>query len=493
MTVTGLANRFRSPNEFRPKSDGNYSFLPFRFARFPGERVLLTNEVGQTCVLSAAQFEAFTNHALSMDSSEFATLKARHFLLDNDSTVPIDLLALKLRTKYQQIQHFTSLHLFVVSLRCDYSCPYCQVSRQTTDRSKFDMSEETAQLALDFTFRSPNPAIKIEFQGGEPLLNFPMIQFIVEEAERRNATEMRDLQFVIATNLSYLTDEILDYCDAHNILLSTSLDGPEDLHNRNRPRPGQNGHALTVSAIERARARLGRDRISALMTTTEASLDRVTDVIDEYLARGFDSIFLRALSPYGFAVKTKNFQKYDVPKWLDFYRSGLAYILALNKAGIPFREEYASLILTKMLTPYGHGFVDLQSPAGAIISAVVFNYDGAIYASDESRMLAEMGNTHFRLGQLGRDRYEDVIGSEPLLQALEDSITASSPMCADCAFQPYCGSDPVYHYATQNDWVGHKAFSGFCQKNMAIFEHLLLLLEDGDTETKAILRSWART
>ncbi len=44
------------------------------------------------------------------------------------------------------------------------------------------------------------------------------------------------------------------------------------------------------------------------MTTTERSLDRIEDIIDEYVGLGLMDI-LRPLSPYGFAVKTKQIQK----------------------------------------------------------------------------------------------------------------------------------------------------------------------------------------
>jgi hypothetical protein len=65
-------------------------------------------------------------------------------------------------------------------------------------------------------------AVRYEFQGGEPLLNFDLIKYIVLEAKRRNVAEKRDLAFVIATNLSFLTDEILNFCRDHAILISTS-------------------------------------------------------------------------------------------------------------------------------------------------------------------------------------------------------------------------------------------------------------------------------
>jgi uncharacterized protein len=63
------------------------------------------------------------------------------------------------------------------------------------------------------------------------------------------------------------------------------------------------------------------------------------------------------------------------------------------------------------------------------------------------------------------------------------------PMCHDCAFLPYCGSDPVLHRATQGDVVGHKAFSAFCSKQMGMLRHLITLLED-DAAARRILLGW---
>ena len=182
-------------------------------------------------------------------------------------------------------------------------------------------------------FRSPSKSIKVEFQGGEPLLNFPLIRQIVERVESRNESEGRDVQFVIATNLAPLTDDILAYCRTHGILISTSLDGPRELHNLNRPRPGGDSHELVEQGIRRVREALGPDRIAALMTTTAASLSRPREIIDEYVRLGFSCIFLRPLSPYGFAVKTGIVKKYDMDEWLEFYRAALAYIIELNLRG----------------------------------------------------------------------------------------------------------------------------------------------------------------
>jgi uncharacterized protein len=484
--------RFESLAQFSKSLEAGYKLLPFSFTTLDDNRYVLTNQAGQYTILDRKTLDDFVHHRLTAERFEYSDLKSRHFLFDSDSSVALDLLALKVRTKNAGFADFTALHLFVVTLRCEHSCPYCQVSRQNDDKSAFDMSKETADKALELTFRSPSPAIKIEFQGGEPLLNFGLIKYIVDQAETINKVEGRSLQFVIATNLALISDEVLSYCKAHDILISTSLDGPADLHNRNRPRPGGDSYEKTVAGIERTRNVLGRDRVSALMTTTEASLDRVKEIVDEYVRLGFQNIFLRPLSPYGFAIKTKSYSSYNAKKWLDFYFEGLDYIIDLNRNGLFFSEFYASVILTKILTPFQTGYVDLRSPAGIGIGAMVYNYDGDVYASDESRMLAEMGDRTFRLGNVHAHTWEQLVTSEALLMPLEQSFAGSVPMCADCAFQPYCGSDPVFHHATQGDYIGHKPSSAFCNRNMAIIRRLLSLLEESE-ETRRIFYRWVRT
>ena len=483
-------SKFRDLSAYEVPFAEGYSLLPFRFSRLAGDDYVLTNEAGQFEILDRVTLERLVRHQLDPRSLAYQNLKGSHFLIDADSSVAIDLLALKVRTKMRRLADFTALHIFVVSLRCEHSCPYCQVSRRTDDKLAFDMPWEVAQRSIELAFRSPSPAIKIEFQGGEPLLNFPLIEQVVTEAERLNERAGKNLAFVIATNLALLDDRILTFCKAHDIHLSTSLDGPRELHNRNRPRPGGDSYERTIEGIRAARAALGRDRVSALMTSTDASLGRVRDIIDEYIRHGFNSIFLRPLSPYGFAVKTRSYRAYDTDQWLAFYFEGLDYIVELNKAGVPFVETYAATILTKMLSPFETGYVDLMSPAGIGIAAVVYNYNGDVFASDEGRMLAEMGDTTFRLGHAMHNSFEEIFTSEALLRPLEESFARSAPMCADCAFEPWCGADPVFHHATQGDYLGRKPESASCRRNMAIFRRLISMMRDDDA-VRMLFSSWA--
>ena len=496
--VAGLHRSFHPPERFGASRSGGYRLLPLRFLRLNSHRYVATNLAGEHVVLAADDLRELVEHRLDPAAKPdlYDDLKAGHFLQDGDSSAHLDLLAAKYRTKMDRLAQFTGLHLFVVTLRCEHSCRYCQVSRVSDDKPAFDMSEATAERAVELMFRSPSPTLKVEFQGGESLLNFPLVKHVVALVDEHNRRPRqggggRDVQFVITTNLALLDDGILDFCAGRSdVFFSTSLDGPAVLHNANRPRPGRDSHQRAVTGIERIRARLGKDRVGALMTSTAASLDQPEAIVDEYVRLGFTSIFLRPISPYGFAVKTAARTGYETAQFIEFYRRGLAYILALNARGVPMRENYSALILRKMLTPFPTAYVDLQSPAGLGIGAIVYNYDGEVYGSDEGRMLAEMGDRTFRLGNVHTNSFEELFLDSPLLDVLHTTMTEGIPMCCDCAFQPWCGTDPVYHHRTQGDLVGHRPTSGFCARNMAAMRHLVMLLADDPTAAR-VLRSWA--
>lgn len=458
--------------------------------RFDSTRYVLVNEVGEFIFLAEPTFRAFASKALSSDDPAYLDLKAKQFLFDDTSSPLLDILATKYRTKKSFLAGFTKLHLFVTTLRCDHSCLYCQVSRQSEDRAMYDMTPATARKAVDMMLRSPAPSITMEFQGGEPLLNFPLIRFMVEYSEARNKDVRKHIDRVITTNLSQATREVLEYCRDHQIAISTSLDGPEWLHNKNRPKAGNDSYATTIRNIEAARSVLGVANVGALMTTTRESLKHVRAIIDEYVARGFRSVFLRAISPYGFAIRSRKKTGYLTDEFLEFYREGLSYILELNRQGVELTEIYAKILLTKILTPFPTAFTDLQSPAAIGIGAVVYNYDGDVYASDESRMLAEMNDKTFRLGNIHQDSYEAIFGSERLRTLVGASVNESLPGCSDCAYQTYCGADPVFHHATQQDVVGRRPDSEFCKKNMAIINELFRYIASGDRHVMKSFWSW---
>src|SRR5712664_3039297 len=178
-----VMSRFQPAETFHPEAD-TLQLLPLRFER-TGKNYLVSNMVGDFIRLSSDELTRLVDLRIHPGDGLYEKAYAAHLITRTGQAAQRQLLALRLRSRLAYLREPTPLHIFVVTLRCEHSCPYCQVSRQSTDRSAFDMSEETAEQALKIAFQSPSKRIKIEFQGGEPLLNFPLITKIVSAAREQ--------------------------------------------------------------------------------------------------------------------------------------------------------------------------------------------------------------------------------------------------------------------------------------------------------------------
>ena len=261
--------------------------LPFRFMR-RGERVLVTSLSGEHLWTGQQDFRRLTDGTLTPSDPLWADLEAIQVLPGPAPELARHLLAVKLRTRAAWMTEFTRLHLFVVTLRCNQSCPYCQVSRASeSPDGRFDMAPAVALRAVDLMFESPTRGLTVEFQGGEPTLRMDLVRLVVDAVERRNIQEKREVRFVLASNATDLDGDLLRYMRDHDIVLSTSLDGPRDLHDANRPFQSRraSAHESVLRGLDAARAILGEDGVSALMTTTRRSLNRADDIVAEYRRR----------------------------------------------------------------------------------------------------------------------------------------------------------------------------------------------------------------
>jgi len=453
------------------------------------DQVLLTHDGGEFAVIGPADFDALIRGDLPPASAVYLELESKTFLTHGPDSMTLRVRASQWRTKKAFLEAGPKLHIFVPTLRCNQSCGYCQASRADSAASGVDMSQDVASRAIDIMLASPSKSVTMEFQGGEPLLAFDLVKWMTEETATRAVIANKSVNFVICTNLTLLTNEHLELFRAHNIAVSTSIDGPADLHNRNRAMRGTATHDVVVNNIRRCHEVLGEGSVSALMTTTVHSLGRAREIIDEYVALGMTSIFLRELNPYGYAAKSEKALGYDTAAFIEFFRDAVNYIIELNRRGTTFSENFTALLLRKILTPFGVGFVDLQSPTGEGFGVVLYNHDGGVYASDESRMLAEMGDETFRLGSV-EATYQDLFFGDTMQLIAAAGCAEALPGCSDCVFVPYCGADPVRHYRTQGDLIGHRPSSSFCRKHKAIFEFIFDLLVNGSPETREILLSW---
>ncbi|MCE1248362.1 MAG: His-Xaa-Ser system radical SAM maturase HxsB [Firmicutes bacterium] len=468
------------------------SLLPFQYKKMDDSGVLLVNLCGEFRILTADEFSKLINAKYPEELGElYYPLKGMHIVADGDVDLAVELLSVKLRSKKAYLKSFTSLHMVVATARCNCICDYCQASSSDTTAHGMDMTPEIAEKTVDIIMQSPSPGIKIEFQGGEPTLNWPIIELIVKRAEEINKTLGKDLSFVICSNLMHAEEKWAYFCKEHKISFSTSLDGPKDCHDLHRiSRDGKSSYDRFIKNLEFYRSILGPGACCALLTITKDNLNRLPEVIDHYREHGFRKIFLRSLSPYGFAVKNNDAIGYDVGDFIKAYREALDYIISLNLKGIYFAELYTELLLMRILTPFSTGFVDLQSPSGAGISGAVYDFNGEVYPADEGRMLARMGNKRFLMGNVLQDSYDKIFNGEVIRELVRNSCVENLSLCAHCAYQAYCGADPVRYYAESGDIRGRRPASEFCRKNMGVMDYIFEKLLENNEEVIKVFWSW---
>ncbi len=478
------------PDEQRLRGTRNATF---RFRRL-GDRVLLTNDWGRWEMVSAGKFETIVKGDLGPDEPLRQRLAQKGFLLDE---MDVEEAIRRYRQRHSFVGRAPYLHIVVTTLRCNESCSYCHASREPMSNKSVDMGIATAKQVVDRIFESTSPQLAIEFQGGEPLVNFDTVRFIVEYATERNREERRDLQLLLVTNLAAMDEDKLEFLLAHDVLLCTSLDGPRELHDAQRKLKGGSAYDQTMHWIERINERyaeMGRDpnlwHVDALLTTTRQSFGHARAIIDEYVRLGIKTIHVRPLNPMGFATRTWEKIGYTPQEFNAFWEECLGIIVDLNRRGTEIIERGAALFLARMLTDEDHGYVDLRSPCGAGIGQVAYDHTGLIYPCDEARMVARMGDDLFELGDVTRCSMADVVGHETVRAIGVASCIEALPGCQDCAYQPYCGVCPVVNYVAQGDLFGHRPTSDRCQLNLLAMDALFGILDREDEEVCRIFERW---
>ncbi|MFH2054567.1 MAG: SPASM domain-containing protein, partial [bacterium] len=125
----------------------------------------------------------------------------------------------------------------------------------------------TARQAIDFalTHTPPDEKIDIGFFGGEPLLEFGLLQQFTDEIERHPAYDPKRVVLSLVSNGTIFSDEIAEYLKSRQINLGISCDGPPEVQDRYRVfADGRPSGALVERNIRRALAALPRVMVNAV-------------------------------------------------------------------------------------------------------------------------------------------------------------------------------------------------------------------------------------
>lgn len=135
-----------------------------------------------------------------------------------------------------------------VSHDCNLRCKYCFAGTGPYGQKRTLMSAETGKKAIDFLVAQAKYTthFEIDFFGGEPLMNFPVIKKIVAYAREKEKQIGKTFEFSLTTNGVDLNEEVEEFVAQENINLILSIDGRKEVNDRMRPMADGAGSYQTI-------------------------------------------------------------------------------------------------------------------------------------------------------------------------------------------------------------------------------------------------------
>lgn len=138
----------------------------------------------------------------------------------------------ELKTKYENEVHHI---IFNLTDDCNLRCKYCKFggtyegARTHSPKSmSYEVIDEGIKLIKKY-YKNKETLI-IAFYGGEPLMEFEKIKYIVQKIK----SLYKDVNFTFTTNGILLSKKIFSFLVKHDFSLNISLDGSKKIHDSNR-------------------------------------------------------------------------------------------------------------------------------------------------------------------------------------------------------------------------------------------------------------------
>lgn len=358
-----------------------------------------------------------------------------------------------------------------VNTGCNLSCTYCYKEDLDTPSAGKKMEFETAKASVEMLLtESPDEdSYSVVFFGGEPLSNRKLIELMVNYCEKRFGELGKRVEFIMTTNATMLTEEIVDYLNEHRFGLSVSIDGPKAIHDRNRITVGGQGtYDVVRRKVDMLLSRYTSRPIGARVTLTRGvtDIEKIWDHL--YNELGFAEV--------GFApVTSGDISSYNLTndELVEVFRNMKALGRRYLEAALENRNTGFSN-MHQLITDIYEGHKKAL-PCGAGMKMLAVDHEG-----DLNLCHRFTGSSLPTFGNVNEGGVKHVELNDFLSQRLDRSNTG----CETCRIRNLCSggcyhesyarygdpTHPTYHYCDLlRDWVdfGIEVYSRIMAANPA--------------------------
>lgn len=118
---------------------------------------------------------------------------------------------------------------FNLTKQCNLRCEYCYV-----DFKNEVLSYSAATNIIDFYLEQLGEKIDFSFFGGEPLLEFELLEKLVAYICKKNTERKKEITFTIATNFTLISEKVIQFLRTHKFELHISFNGDKDENDASR-------------------------------------------------------------------------------------------------------------------------------------------------------------------------------------------------------------------------------------------------------------------
>lgn len=179
-----------------------------------------------------------------------------------------------------------------IAQKCNLGCVYCYAQQGEFGGTAKNMSQETADRAVDMLIAGAVPGAKLNlaFLGGEPLANRSVLRKVTRRAAEMAASSGVTLTFSITTNGTLVTKGDGEFFEEFGFAVTVSLDGPAEQHDLLRPfKSGHGSFDRVMANVRPLLAMQTRMQVSARVTVTPRNLT-LRETLDQFLAERFHSV-----------------------------------------------------------------------------------------------------------------------------------------------------------------------------------------------------------
>lgn len=295
--------------------------------------------------------------------------------------------------------------VFNVSNTCNLNCKYCYANGGNYNRKDNLMTIKTSNNIINSVIKKYDIIKTVYFFGGEPLLNFKVIQNVVTQLKKYYKNQKID--FRVVTNGLFLTKDKIDFFDKNNFKLYISIDGPKKIHEYLR---GNGTYDIIINNLRNIKNTELCNRTILLCTYTKYHQDNISF---NKLTNFFENLGYKYTIN---GVETNNEKLKILENTLEFER----------------KKEYIDISIDRILTNSNN--IGISYELSSVIDALLFHNKHEHFckelANNYSNVYDYNGDIYGCIRLLGKYKIND--------ERIAKNNKKNSLMCKNCWCKNLC-------------------------------------------------------